>query len=315
MTDDIPVTEQREAPPAAVEPPEKDPEKDPAEVLAERIAALAERIGSEGKERVAAAKRIGPLTKPPIFGDPKKLGKELAKVRKKLAPETAAALGIEPLLAEVDDYLAGAAERIRLRLGRELKAACEAAGVPFAVLSREDPVEVRLAPLMLRISFVEGRGDLLFAREVVATTHPDAEAILAARARALRTLDYSFDPKRFFSDCLSAWRAALAAADRPEGERVELLDFLPYLAIARQTRKFKASPAKETFKSYGKAMFAYDVLRLRRAGALSQGGLRLNLGVATGTTASQKDRVVYLEDEHGDGEYKLTVFFTSSGER
>jgi len=36
----------------------------------------------------------------------------------------------------------------------------------------------------------------------------------------------------------------------------------------------------------------------------------MNLGVATGTTASDKRRVLYLEDEAGNGEYKLTVFFT-----
>ena len=41
----------------------------------------------------------------------------------------------------------------------------------------------------------------------------------------------------------------------------------------------------------------------------------MNFGVATGSSASRKDRVVYLEDEHGDGEYKLTVFFTPAEAR
>jgi hypothetical protein len=36
----------------------------------------------------------------------------------------------------------------------------------------------------------------------------------------------------------------------------------------------------------------------------------MNLGVATGSTASQKKRVLYFEDEDGSGEYKLTLFFT-----
>ena len=34
------------------------------------------------------------------------------------------------------------------------------------------------------------------------------------------------------------------------------------------------------------------------------------MDAATGTTASDKDRVVYLEDPDGTGEYKLTIFFT-----
>ncbi len=60
--------------------------------------------------------------------------------------------------------------------------------------------------------------------------------------------------------------------------------------------------------------FAYDVLRLRKAGKLSHEGRRMNLGVATGSSASQKKRVIYFEDEFGSGEYKLTVFFTSHTE-
>jgi hypothetical protein len=36
----------------------------------------------------------------------------------------------------------------------------------------------------------------------------------------------------------------------------------------------------------------------------------MSLGVATGSTAAQKKRVVYFEDEEGHGEYKLTVYFT-----
>ena len=31
---------------------------------------------------------------------------------------------------------------------------------------------------------------------------------------------------------------------------------------------------------------------------------------ATGSSASEKSRVVYVEDPYGNGEYKLTIFFT-----
>ena len=40
----------------------------------------------------------------------------------------------------------------------------------------------------------------------------------------------------------------------------------------------------------------------------------MNLGVATGTSATQKQRVLFVEDEEGEGEFKLTVFFTRAEE-
>jgi hypothetical protein len=289
------------------------PESDPRDELRARIAARAAELEAEGKERVEAARRLRALAKPEVLDDLTKLRKAAEKLGGAYPPDRAEALGIPPVLADVAEYVRGAEARIRSRLGLELKNACAAAGLGFTVLSREDPVEVRIPPLLLRLDFGRGRAELLFAREVVATTRPEAEAILAARAKALRSLESGFDSVRFFDDCLAAYRAALASADRAEGERVELTEFLPYLAVRRQTRTFRGNPVRESFRSYGKARFAYDVLRLRREGRLTRGGLRLNFGVATGSSASTKARVVYLEDEHGDGEYKLTVFFTAVG--
>jgi hypothetical protein len=297
------------------EPEETPAEPDPREALRERLEAEAARLAAEGRERTVAAKKIAGLAKPKTLDDPSKLEKEAAKLARALPEDRAEALGIPPVLEAVRGYVRGVEARVRSRLGRELRDACAAAGVGFVVLSREDPVEVRLPPLLLRLDFGRGRAELLFAREVVAVSAPDAERILSAREKALRSLESGFDPERFFSDCLSAYRAALAVAGRPEGERVEILDFLPFLALLGQSRAFRANPAKATFRPYGKARFAYDVLRLRRAGALSRHGLRMNFGVATGNSASRKDRVVYLEDENGDGEYKLTVFFTPAGDR
>ena len=39
-------------------------------------------------------------------------------------------------------------------------------------------------------------------------------------------------------ECLAAYRAALAVLGRPFGERVEILDFLPYLAVGKQSKLF-----------------------------------------------------------------------------
>ncbi len=289
--------------------------KSPAEDLQERVEVVAARLEDDGKERVTAAQKVRGLGKSATIEDLTKLEKEAAKVEQALSPELALEFGVDALLATVREYIADAEERIRRELGLDLKDACEHAGLGFRVVSREDPVEVRIPPLLLRLDFRRGRADLLFAREVVATARPEAGAILTAHATARRHLERAFEPERFFDECVAAYRAALAVLGRSIGERVEILDFLPYLAVGKQSKRFRASPAKESFEPYGKARFAFDILRLRRAGGLAKNGLRLNFGVATGTTATQKARVIYLEDEHGDGEYKLTVFFTPTGEQ
>lgn len=289
--------------------------KTPSEEMQERIEAVAAPLAEEGRRLAAAAKTLRAMAKPGVLKDLTKLEKEAAKAEQAFSSEEAAELGVDVLLAAVREYVAGAEERIRRGLGVELKGACERAGLGFRVVSREDPVEVRIPPLLLRLDFRRGQADLLFAREVVGSTRPEAAAILTAHQTACRKLDTAFVPEEFFDECISAYRAALAAAGQPFGDRLEILDFLPYLAIAKQSKRFRASPAKENFTPYGKGRLAFDVLRLRRAGVLSRNGFRINFGVATGTTATQKARVIYLEDEQGDGEYKLTIFFTQTGEQ
>ena len=83
-------------------------------------------------------------------------------------------------------------------------------------------------------------------------------------------------------------------------------------ATRKQSKKFQEEPVASNFRGYSRAQFAYDVLRLRKAGALTQAGKRINFGVATGTTATKKNRVLYMEDGEGKGEYKLTVYFTEA---
>lgn len=225
-------------------------------------------------------------------------------------PEGAVArCGADHILDEARQHVAEAPDRIRRELGRALKSECEARGLGFRVVSKEEPVEVRIPPFAVVLDFKTARAELRFARETVDSCPAAADPILAAHSRALKALESGFDPRAFFKRCLVAYRQALAAEGRAEGERVELLAFLPLLALQAQPKRFLARPTKDGFKPYSRAHFAYHVWKLREANALAQDGRRLNLGVATGTSASDKDRVVYLEDPDGTGEYKLTVFF------
>ncbi len=278
--------------------------------LRERLLGEADRVCAENKERAVVARLLSVLAKPKVFENPVRLDATLKKALAKIPAGADGRCGVDRILDEVRQHVALAPDRVRRELGRELKRECEARGLGFRVVSKEDPVEVRIPPFAVVMDFKAARAGLRFAREEVESAPARADAIVAAHAKAQKALDAGFDPKVFFKRCLVAYRQALAAEARADGDRVELLAFLPLLALQMQPKRFLAHPTREGFRPYGRALFAYHVWKLREANGLSQDGRRLNLGVATGVSASDKDRVVYLEDPEGTGEYKLTVFFT-----
>ena len=269
-----------------------------------------QRLKEEADLRKDAARRLGKLAKDSLIRSPKRLEKALAKARDGLPPEAARKLGVEEILLSLDRYRTHYQEALRKELGRSLQEACRAEGLELIVVSREEPVEVRVPPVSVTPDFKKAKATVSFARDPLASCPLDAERILKARRTVVNSLERPFDPAQFFRACFDAYRRILLLEGLPEGERVELVRFLPELAFLLQGKKFKENPRKETFRSYGKAHFAYDVHRLRKAGGLVQGGWRINFGVATGRTATKKGRVIYMEDPSGRGEYKLTVFFT-----
>ncbi len=200
-------------------------------------------------------------------------------------------------------------EGLRKELGKELKAECEKRGLKLLVVSRENPLELRIPPLSIIVELEKGRCEIRFAKDRIAECPMQGEKILKAWEGCMKRLDRPFDPGKFFDQCLAAYSRILRLKGLPPGSRIELSEFLPELAILLQPRSFLQNPKKENFRTYGKANFAYDVLRLKKANMLSKDGARMNFGVATGITAQKKGRVIYMEDEEGNGEYKLTIFF------
>lgn len=275
----------------------------------ERIQSEHDRLKADGRALAAAAQALKPLAKAAAFNDLKKLGALLQKTRAKLEATGGAATAALPLIVQATDWLADAPETLRRETGKRLKEFCDAGGLELMVQRREAPVLLRIPPLALEINFQTGKTSIQFARLPVAEAGADADSILAAREKVLRAWDTDWDPARFHEYCRRAWRAARAAEGIDE-ERVEILRFLPYLAMQFQSDKFAVEPEAKNFRGYGRARFAYDVNRLREARLLEQGGFRLSLGVATGSTAQQKKRVIYFENGRGEGEYKLTVSFT-----
>jgi hypothetical protein len=108
---------------------------------------------------------------------------------------------------------------------------------------------------------------------------------------------------------LGAYRSLLARAGREFGERVDVVDLLPEVALAVQGEKFRGDPRRGSFADYPRAQFAWDLAALVRSGLLAAGGLRLEIGPATMGTTAHKRRVLWLEAGPGGGQYCLSLRF------
>jgi hypothetical protein len=270
------------------------------------------RLKEESHERAVAAKALASLARPEVLQSPKKLQGQLQAAKQKLTPEMRECLGIAQTWAQLEQYQQQAPLILRRSVGRALKQRCEREGLELYIVSKEAPVEVRIPPLSVEMDFTAGRANLGFARSPLATCELSAERILQTYDTLVKELEGAFDPREFFALCHRAYQLILIESRGHDGDRVELVRVLPFLAMLKQSAQFQRNPTREAFRSYTRAHFAYDVLRLRRQGGLIQEGLRLNLGVATGISASQKGRAIYFEDEQGHGEFKLTLYFTRS---
>jgi len=261
---------------------------------------------AEAKALAADARALAPFAKPRTFSDLTKLPKLADGARAKLTAGGRGEALLEELLAEQQRRV----ETQKRELAKQLAEACGRRELELLVVRREEPVELRIPPFAVELDRAKGRATLQFARLPVAVCEAEAEPIAALVARWRDTWMRDFQPARFFDACRGAWAAARATGLGGQSERVEILEFMPFIALQLQPAKFRQEPSAKNFVDYSRAHFAFDLMQLRRAGLLNHEGWRLNLGVATGTTASNKKRALFVEDERGQGEYKLTVYFT-----
>ena len=278
--------------------------------LRDRLAQLQNSLREDSKVLSKLATTIGGFVHERAFADLAKAGTALDRLETDLAEQPALAERAGSVLTDLKVELERRRTLLREKLAPELRAACEAAGLEMRVVRREEPVELRIPPFAIEIDRKRGVADVLFAKLPLETGPATPAGILGAREKALRSLGTNFDPAAFFEACRTAWAGARGAGLGGQGDRVEINSFLPYLALQFQTKAFGEQPEASRYRGYGRARFAFDLMQLRRAGGLSRDGWRLNLGVATGTTASKKGRSLFVEDEQGNGEFKLTVFFT-----
>ncbi len=245
----------------------------------------------------ALVKALGALER--VLDDP-----ESAKVQAALAALEA---WRERDLAAVEAGLRAWLDEDRRTRGRRLREGLEAAaaerGLAMAVVGRQ-PLELRLPPVSVVVDLDADEARVGFAREVLETCPARADRILAARDRAIKTLEgRRWDPAAFHGQLREAWRRA--------GGRdwVELGRVFPELLFVRQSRRFFQDPSAKNYAPYSRGRFAYDLWRLRRDRALVVDGWRLALGPATGGSTRDKKRVFWLEDDRGRGGWHLTIRF------
>ena len=140
----------------------------------------------------------------------------------------------------------------------------------------------------LTIVVAPARAELRYAREPVGSSRPTPDAIRQAIARARdRLAARSRPPDAFLPALAAAYAAVRSARGAPPHARVPLVELRDQLPGTR-------------------AQFAWDLARLRRERRLAIGGLRLDLGVATGHAAAHRARAVWIEADGGGGSYFAT---------
>lgn len=130
------------------------------------------------------------------------------------------------------------------------------------------------------------RAELRYAREPVGFCAPEPAAITEAVARARgRLAARSRGPDELLPALAAAYAAVLRKHRAAPGARVPLVELRAQL------------------RGTTRAQFAWDLARLRRERRLAIGAARIDLGVATGHAASQRARVVWIENDGGGGSY------------
>jgi hypothetical protein len=173
-----------------------------------------------------------------------------------------------------------------------------------------------VAPLTAVVDLERMEATLCYARQELARVPAKALTILDAAGEQERALcSRQLPPEEVLGLLLEAYRAVAGRRGVAMGSRVELSEILPEMALLRQPRRFREDPLKERYSPYSKARFLWDLARLRGSRTLEIGGLRADLGTATGDAARKKARVFFLQEPNGEGQYYLTLRFVRTNRR
>lgn len=186
----------------------------------------------------------------------------------------------------------------------EFLARCQEEGIEARRIGDQPPV-YDIGGLTLTIDFDKQQGTLSYAREVLAKPALVGEEILAERVRLIEELGNAWPGAEVFhAACLAAYRARSARKGVRLGERIDLVDLLTELGLEYVERGIWSQ-----LRPLTRPELAFCLDQLARAGSLEVGGLRLELGSATGGTTKDKKRVLFLEAGMGGGQYYLSLRF------
>jgi hypothetical protein len=237
----------------------------------------------------------------------------LAKAVEAGAPRSIAAahekLAAAPLPADPGPQLGAwvEAERSsrRRRLATELRAGCDAAGIEARVEARA-PLRLRVVPFSLEVDVDADRAVLGFGRAELRTVRADAGAVLEAHGALQEELG-ARPVEQVHEELRQAWRLASGS---PEAPWVTLAAVRSALCWVRQSAAFHRRPTAGRFTELPRAVFLFELHRLRAAGALAQSGWRLGLGTAAAGSMKDRDAVFWVEDGQGRGQWHHTLRFT-----
>ena len=201
-------------------------------------------------------------------------------------------------------------ERFRHEFGRRLHTLLESQG--FALTGRYPDLKVKF--YTIHVDFPNGTASLAFGHELMKSKIPlSAEEIARSVEHAERSLNRPFDAPQFINKLFEAYRRVCRIRDLPSGEKAPIIEVLHQLVLLTQPPQFRADPAKEHYRGYGRTHFGYDLYRLRLSGARTTENGQVGLLTATFDATRNRENFIWVPDnERGDGTTYSLLFFKSN---
>ena len=276
---------------------------------------LFEVVDEQSKALGKVQKALKNLTDEAILESPGKVGEACRQLEAFDPGAFGLHIDLEDFLSQtVEDQRKRAGKR-KVEFGRNLKEIADREGISCQLITT-DPMEFSLRPFTVAVNLEKNLAAIRYARIAIEDVPAKAEKIMAALQKNLKLLDAGWSGEDFFDALYHAYQIILFEQRKHSGERVTLVDLLPFAALSFQSAKFRTDPVSNHYRTYGRVRMAYDLAGLRRNGLLERNNIRLNLGTATGTATKNKKNVLYIEEGGGKGQYYLSIWFspTSSGE-
>jgi hypothetical protein len=220
----------------------------------------------------------------------------------------------EELVNKLDKEMVRLRMKARMAFMTKLDMLAEQKEIALEKLS-EAPLVLYADPLTFEIDFDAGGAKLLYGHEPICELPIDAGELFKAREDALAAMkERAIESDAFFDLLQRAYRTALIAqsseaSSSDPGKRVDLVDVLMPLSMLLVDRKDWRSKGPSAIEPFPRHQLAWQLAKLRRDGVLEKGGVRLDLGAATGGSTRNKQDVLYIPVGAKNGQYYGSLRF------